>query len=65
MGFINKNFNSCRIKVDYGSNIISKKVYEGIMCRASQNCGGQVAFVFRLPLGQVDFSGKLSSLAYF
>ena len=26
-------------------------------CRATLNCGGQVAFVFRLPAGQVAFSG--------
>ena len=26
-------------------------------CRASYNCGGQVASVLRLPAGQVEFSG--------
>ena len=31
-------------------------------CRASYNCGGQVAFVFRLPAGQVEFSGLFLTL---
>ena len=30
--------------------------------RASYNCGGQVAFVFRLPAGQVEFSGLILTL---
>ena len=32
-------------------------------CSASYNCGGQVAFVFRLPAGQVDFSGLFLTLS--
>ena len=32
-------------------------------CRASYNCGGQVAFVFRLPAGQVEFSGLFLTLS--
>ena len=32
-------------------------------CRASYNCGGQVAFVFRLPTGQVEFSGLFLTLS--
>ena len=31
-------------------------------CRASYNFGGQVAFVFRLPAGQVEFSGLFLTL---
>ena len=31
-------------------------------CRASYNCGGQVAFVFRLPSGQAEFSGLFLTL---
>ena len=41
-------------------------------CRASYNCGGQVAFVFRLPIvgGKLHLSSgcppdKLNPLAYF
>ena len=30
--------------------------------RASQTCGGQVAFVFKLPVGQVEFSGLFLTL---
>ena len=32
------------------------------LCRASYNYGGQVAFVFRLPAGQVEFSGLFLTL---
>ena len=31
-------------------------------CRALQNRGGQVAFVFKLPDGQVEFSGLFLTL---
>ena len=31
-------------------------------CRASYNCGGQVAFVFRLPAGRVESSGLFLTL---
>ena len=31
-------------------------------CRASQNCGGQVTFDFRLPTGQIEFSGIFLTL---
>ena len=31
-------------------------------CRASQNCGGQVKFDFRLPTGQIEFSGIFLTL---
>ena len=34
-------------------------------CRASYNCEGQVAFVFRLPAGQVEFSGLFLTLALY
>ena len=34
------------------------------LCRASYNCGGQVAFVFRLPAGQVEFSGLFLTLIW-
>ena len=30
--------------------------------RASYNCGGQVAIVFKLPVGQVEFSGLFQTL---
>ena len=32
------------------------------LCRASSNCEGQVAFVLRLPAGQVEFSGLFLTL---
>ena len=33
-------------------------------CKTSKNCVGQVAFVFKLPLGQVEISGLFLTLKY-
>ena len=47
------------------NNFLSISMFRNLTnesCRASQNCGGQVTFVCRLPTGQIEFSGIFLTL---